>query len=98
MAAPDDPGFWKEAANYLWISLLAVGKWAWSKQEKRLDDMEKKLEAKADASELQTQRGNISKLFDAQTEIREDMHKGFSEIKDTLHKSHVEILNILTRK
>jgi len=30
----DDPSFWKSVADWLWLALAAVGKWAWNKQEK----------------------------------------------------------------
>lgn len=58
----DDPGFWKEAAKYLWGVLVPVGAYLWNKQDKRIDNMEARLYSKEDARE---RRETVDEVLEA---------------------------------
>lgn len=43
----DDPGFWKEATKHLWALLIPVVAYVWNKQDKRIEKVEKDMDAQA---------------------------------------------------
>lgn len=93
---------WKEIAQWLWGLFIPAGWWMWNRQDKRLEDIEDAMKAKADKDEvnkaLEDRRQDARELFKANADLRADMMGGFSQLKDLIHSGQTEILRELGKK
>ena len=55
-----------------------------------------KLEGKADAREMDRQRGNIEKLYEQQAQIRGEMNSGFADVKKQMSDTTIMLVQKLT--
>ena len=83
---------WQEIAKYLWTALVPAGWWIFKKQDERVNNLEKAMDKKADETEMDRQRDNITSIFekiDEHARRDEQMH---NTILGKLHDMHVDLL------
>lgn len=80
----------------LWTLLLLAGKWAWNVTHKKIDanaaDVVKLREDKADADEVNRQRGHVVKIFDKLAELERYVTDSHSSMERANHDRHVALL------
>jgi uncharacterized membrane-anchored protein YhcB (DUF1043 family) len=89
---------WSKISEWLWALLVPVLWYLKTKGDKEMEQVKSDLRDKADKDELDRQRGNIEKLFEANAEIRKDMNGGFQRITDVIHSAQTQILQELAKK
>lgn len=95
-------GLWETVSNWLWGLLIPVMWYLKTRGDKEIDrlkdDLRDILKEKADRSELDRQRDNITSLFKETGEIRKDMNGGFQRITELIHNGQTQILHELAKK
>lgn len=98
MNTPDDPSFWKDAATWIAGTAVALISLVWADNKRRIDNLEKTINEKADKEDLDRQRDHVVSLFKEQADLRRDMNGGFSRVTELLHNGQVQILTELGKK
>lgn len=86
MSVENDPGFWKQAADWMWAVLALPIATLWKKADGALqkDDFKSYMEeAKAERKEM---RENVIKLFDKIDEIKEDVNEKTQRLTHAIYE------------
>ena len=75
--------------------MAAIGTWAWSHTHKRIDNVDGKIEGKADSEEVDRHRDHISRLFEKIEELGAKTEIRFSTVDRQAHERHIELLNAI---
>jgi hypothetical protein len=85
-------------STYLWTVLLPVFGWFWKIRRDDLASLRQEIIMKADKKEVETASAEVHEMSLAQAKLREDMHKGFSDLTQLVHQSQLTILRELASK
>lgn len=80
MTTPDDPNFWSKTAAAAAAIASALAAAVWGDMKMRVGKVESKLDGKADQTEMDTQRKNITKLFEGQASLKDFVHLEVKEL------------------
>lgn len=103
----------KELIKWLAAGLFGMGWWVWRKTDAKVEEKAAKselqevkrtveqlhaeLKGKADETEMDRQRDNISALFTAQTGMRQDMHANHVAMMTAVNTIATQVANIAGR-
>lgn len=84
--------------TYLWTVLLPVFGWFWKIRRDDLASLREEINMKASKEDVLAQSNNVMNITIQQSQLREDMHKGFADLTQLVHQSQITILRELASK
>lgn len=81
-----------------WILLGGLMAWIFQSHRTEIAEIKAALATKADADEMDRQRDNITKLFESQVDLRNQMNGGFQSIRDLIHEGQIAIIREIASK
>ena len=91
----EDPGFWKQAADYLWAVLLIPVAALWRKVDTSVSRDELNIAMNVRDKATEESRRNVIKLFEAAEHDRRMIADKFEKTQNAIHTIHVDIINRL---
>jgi len=90
MTPPDESSFWQHLANWLWLAILPLLRWIWTRAEKDMqetrDDLDQLRNKVVTVEQFRDRNDAVDKLLEDRRLGERDLHKSMEGIRKDLNE------------
>lgn len=102
MTPPDEPGFWQQIANWLWLAILPLLRWIWTRAEKDMqetrDDLHKLRGTAVSRTEWDRRNESVDKLLEDRRKGEGEIHGRIDNLKDAMNEGFRETQRLILER